>query len=281
MSSSKNSTITSYFAPKNKPSDMTKANKPANENDPSNTSTTNSSHQDDLHEEEEAHKQEKTQGKRHLSSTSPIPEKRQNTKATTPSALPLSHNSLSKTWLIPASPQAPTLNLTYHTGPIFTAPPRTLLIHACNTHGAWGSGIALAFKQRYPLAYKIYNSFCLVTHSPKLRPVPTGTVLLIPPVDGDMEHWIGCLFTSRGYGKARDGEETIVRNTGPAMEMLMELVRRVGEADGEDMIEKVRMCRINSGKFGVKWERSARALEGICLRDGWVESVEVWDPDTK
>jgi len=269
MSNSKNSTITSYFAPKNVASNKSKTNKSGDENDTSDISTPSQEDQP-----------EKIQNKRRLSSnTSPKPEKRQDTKPNKPSDLPLalSHSSLPKIWLVPASSTSPTLNLTYYTGPIFTAPPRTLLIHACNTHGAWGSGIALAFKQRYPLAYKIYNSFCLVTHSPKSRPVPTGTALLIPPVDGDLGHWIGCLFTSRGFGKARDGGDVIVENTGPAMEMVLEMVRKVGE-EGQ-VIDEVRMCRVNSGKFGVPWERSARTLEGIRVREGWVGSVQVWDPD--
>ncbi|RMZ70652.1 adp-ribose 1 -phosphate phosphatase [Pyrenophora seminiperda CCB06] len=286
MSNSRNANITSYFAPKNAPSNKSKANDPANENK-NNTSTTSTPNPAD-EPQKEAHQQEKTKGKRRLSSTNPTSEKRQDTKSTkpctlsTPLSTPLSHTSLPKTWLLPASPTRPNLNLTYHTGPIFTAPPSTLLIHACNTHGAWGSGIALAFKQQYPLAYKIYNSFCLVTHSPKTRPVPTGTALLIPPVDGDKGHWIGCLFTSRGFGKAKDGGGVIVGNTGPAMEMLLEMVRVVGErVDGEEGgVKEVRMCRINSGKFGVPWEKSAGVLEGIRVRKGWVGSVQVWDPET-
>ncbi|CAA9961954.1 appr-1-p processing protein [Pyrenophora teres f. maculata] len=277
MANSKNSTITSYFAPKDASSQGPQTNKPVKEDNTSNDSTAN---------QVDSPKDETPQPKRPIStSTSTItpPSKRQDTNATKPTKtvlpIPLSHLTLTPPYLPPTTPTAPTLTLTYHVGPIFTAPPKTLLLHACNTHGAWGSGIALAFKQRYPVAYKIYNSFCLNTHHPKSNPVPTGTALLIPPVDGEHGHWIGCLFTSQGYGKKKDGGDVIVGNTGPAVEMVLELVRRVGE--GEEGIEEVRMCRVNSGKFGVEWGRSARVIEGIRVREGWVGRVQVWDPETK
>jgi ADP-ribose 1''-phosphate phosphatase len=52
----------------------------------------------------------------------------------------------------------------------------------------------------------------------------------------------------------------------------------VKRADGG--IEGVRMCRINSGKFGVEWERTEKVLEGIEVAGGWMGVVEVWDPET-
>jgi ADP-ribose 1''-phosphate phosphatase len=57
------------------------------------------------------------------------------------------------------------------------------------------------------------------------------------------------------------------------MGMLLELVRKAGREGGE--IKEVRICKINSGKFGVKWERTAEVLEGMQTE---VE-VEVWDVD--
>ncbi|KAI0576037.1 appr-1-p processing protein [Pyrenophora tritici-repentis] len=281
MANSKNSTITSYFAPKDAPSRSPKTNKPINED-----STGNDSKAD----QDDCPKDKHPQLKRPLSTTtSPPSSKRQDinstktTKAKNALPTPLSHLTLPPPHL-PPTPTSPTLSLTYHTGPIFTAPPDTLLLHACNTHGVWGSGIALAFKQRYPLAYKIYNTFCISTHHPTSNPVPTGTALLIPPVDRDHGHWVGCLFTSQGYGKKRDGADVITGNTAPSVEMALELVRRVNERvekEGGEGIKEVRMCRVNSGKFGVEWGRSARVIEGIKVREGWVGSVQVWDPETK
>lgn len=93
-------------------------------------------------------------------------------------------------------------------------------------------------------------------------------------MDEEHGHWIGCLFTSAGFGKGRDGSGVIVRNTRPAVEMLMELV---GMVEGKEVGE-VRMCKINSGKFGVEWERTAEVLEGIEMRDGWRRDVQIWEP---
>ncbi|EMD95870.1 hypothetical protein COCC4DRAFT_114219, partial [Bipolaris maydis ATCC 48331] len=195
----------------------------------------------------------KEKGKRPLSASSaPVPPKRQDTKTTT-SLTPLSYKDLPPT--LPSTTST-TLSLTHHTGSLFTAPPHTLLLHACNTQGSWGSGIALAFKKQYPNAYTIYHAFCTKEHSLKAgNPMPVGTTLLIPPVDGDKGHWIGCLFTSRRYGKGKDGIAEILRNTGRAVEGCLGLLGLLG-----DEVRSVRMCRINSGKFGVPWEGTEEVL---------------------
>ena len=226
--------------------------------------------------------QDKGKRKRKLSgSSSPVLEKRRDTGLSEDDTPPrhFSHKDCSSYQLPPSSllSEMPntTLILTHHTGNIFAAPPHTLLIHACNTQGAWGSGIAKAFKVEYPKAYAIYHAFCTKEHLLKSRPVPTGTALLIPPVDAGHKHWIGCLFTSAKYGKGKDKPDVIVGNTKPAMEMLLELAKMAGE------IESVRMCKINSGKFGVEWERTVGVLERIVVRDDWKATVEVWDPDTE
>jgi len=35
-------------------------------------------------------------------------------------------------------------------GNLLTAPHGAILVHACNTLGSWGAGIALAFRGKYP-----------------------------------------------------------------------------------------------------------------------------------
>ncbi|KAF1832975.1 hypothetical protein BDW02DRAFT_454333, partial [Decorospora gaudefroyi] len=173
------------------------------------------------------------------------------------------------------SPQTP-IHLIYHTGSIFHAPRSTLLIHACNTHGIWGTGIALAFKKRYPHAFRAHRTFCLSHPGHALR----GTALLIPPMDGDKQHWIGCLFTSMGYGRQRDGVQMVLRSTRSAVRMLVERVGGVnagmGDGDG-DGVREWRMCRVNSGRFGVPWEDTVRVLEGVDCGEGWDGCVQVWD----
>ncbi|KAF2497021.1 hypothetical protein BU16DRAFT_526072 [Lophium mytilinum] len=172
----------------------------------------------------------------------------------------------------PAKPK--TLTLTTHIGDIFAAPPNTLLIHACNTQGSWGAGIAAAFRERYPEAYKVYRAHCLS------RNVRTGTALLIPPCETNPkapQHWIGCLFTSARFGRAKDSPAQILANTGPAIRELLDEVK--GEEEGGNQVTEVRMCKINSARFGVPWPRTVSVLEGIGIQDGWKSDVEIWSID--
>jgi ADP-ribose 1''-phosphate phosphatase len=178
----------------------------------------------------------------------------------------LSYLDLTADWhtTLPVSCSPTTFQITHHTGDIFSAPPHTLLIHACNTRGVWGAGIALAFKKRYPSAYTAHRAFC------RTNDVPVGTAQLLHAG----EHWTGCLFTSKAYGKKKDTPDAILKNTGAAMQMLMELVKVQGDGVGE-----VRTCRINSGKFGVEWERTERVLQGTEVQKGWRNKVGVWVPE--
>jgi ADP-ribose 1''-phosphate phosphatase len=183
-------------------------------------------------------------------------------------------------WYEPPDPDTPLserppirLQLTYHTGDMFKdAPKNTLLIHACNTQGHWGAGIAKVFKDKYPKAYAAHHKFCTKEHG-KANPVPTGTAQLLAPVDRNFQHWIGCLFTSAKYGKAKDKPDAIVQNTGASMKMLLEFAKMSD-------VTNIRMCKINSGKFGVAWERTEEELKKIVLRDGWQNTIEVWEPES-
>lgn len=76
------------------------------------------------------------------------------------------------------------------------------------------------------------------------------------------------------------------------MRDLLEQVRGWNEAhsgDGAVRVEKVRICKINSGLFGVPWEDTVEVLEGIGLDEGdggsgdgkggdaAVSEIEVWE----
>ena len=101
--------------------------------------------------------------------------------------------------------------LVYVEGDLFTAPDHSILVHACNTLGSWGSGIALTFRQNYPAQFAQYKAHC-VTHDEAL----VGTCLLIP---GD-KHDIACLFTSRAPGKDKDKPAAILAATRKALKDL-------------------------------------------------------------
>lgn len=50
------------------------------------------------------------------------------------------------------------------------------------------------------------------------------------------------------------------------------------EEDGNE-VSGVRMCKINSARFGVPWPRTVKLLEGIVVEEGWKADVEVWSID--
>ena len=101
--------------------------------------------------------------------------------------------------------------LVYVEGDLFTAPDHSILVHACNTLGSWGSGIALTFRQNYPAQFAQYQAHCL-SHCQTL----VVTCFLIP---GD-KHDIACLFTSRAYGKYKDKPAEILAATRKALKDL-------------------------------------------------------------
>ncbi|KAL2038964.1 hypothetical protein N7G274_008304 [Stereocaulon virgatum] len=64
--------------------------------------------------------------------------------------------------------------ITERIGDIFSAPPNSILIHACNARGSWAAGVALAFRKKYPAAYKIYHDHC-TTPLPTNLPPPSSS----------------------------------------------------------------------------------------------------------
>ncbi|KAF9074448.1 hypothetical protein BDP27DRAFT_1399631 [Rhodocollybia butyracea] len=171
---------------------------------------------------------------------------------------------------------------------------RIVLIHACNTIGSWGAGIALAFKERFPEHFEVYRQWCLthrpiensqargrgkggrgrteistrVGHNTKTHgsgsPSLLGTCLLIPPPDigiTNLEVHIACLFTSKVYGRNKDTPDEILAATKDA---LVDLQRQLQTQDsGSAPPWELHACRFNSGKFGVPWERSVAIVEEL------------------
>ena len=167
---------------------------------------------------------------------------------------------------------------------LFAAPPHTLLIHACNTQGHWGAGIALAFKRHYPFAFKEYAAHCTTHKQPKPKQHSlTGTALLISPAsntDDKDRRFVGCLFTSAGYGRRKDSKAAILANTKAAMTDLMGKVGEWNERKEEgERIEEVWMCRINAGLFNVAWEETRAVLESVEVPEGLSREVVVVSKD--
>ena len=144
------------------------------------------------------------------------------------------------------------------TGDIFKAPPNSVLLHACNCRGSWGAGIAAAFKSRYPMAFEKYKAHCANFDATSLA----GTTYIIPPVDGDgCQHYIGCLFTSIGFGKWKDSPKIILSNTESAVKDLLEQITAL--RDDRICVGDIHMCQINSGYFGIPWTNTKALLEAM------------------
>lgn len=134
-------------------------------------------------------------------------------------------------------------NVTIIKGDLFSAPEGSIICHACNCQGVWGSGIAKQFAKRYPEAYKVYQKIC---ESPAA--LLRGQCALI-----ETERYeIGCLFTSAGYGSKVDAEREILTNTWYAINDL--LLKNIHD-------KPIYMCKINSGLFGVPWELTEKVLQ--------------------
>lgn len=113
------------------------------------------------------------------------------------------------------SPTTMSSKLNYIRGDLFSAPRNAILVHACNTRGSWGGGMALAFRDQYPTQYESYRAHCK-EHGQSL----IGTCLLLPGTDDS--HSIACLFTSRAYGKRKDTPQEILSATRTAVQDLLD-----------------------------------------------------------
>ncbi|KAH0253955.1 hypothetical protein KCU91_g18239, partial [Aureobasidium melanogenum] len=155
--------------------------------------------------------------------------------------------------------EAPNVVVTERKGDLFAAPNNTLLLHACNCVGSWGAGIALAFKKRYPDHFATYEAHCKSKTPNSLL----STCLLIPPQPTGPQHWIGCLFTSRKYGRGKDSKDDIMDSTDSALQDMLE---QLGDMENKPL--QIWMCKINSGSFKVPWSQTKALVEALTFKDG-------------
>lgn len=180
-------------------------------------------------------------------------------------------------------------------GDLFEEEEGVLLVHACNCVGDWGPVIAKKFKGRYPRAFEAYESHCSDKEPDEL----VGTSLLIQPVDFEeatndatltsapkkrparakkkpKRHFIGCLFTSRRFGKAKDGPDQVLSATITAMKSLLQQIDDHNTTAGaERKIHSLSMCEINSNAFKVPWQDTLRALTSIDVKQHTIKKVKV------
>lgn len=175
------------------------------------------------------------------------------------------------------APRNSILIRTYPLPPLCQAPLTRQSQDACNTKGAWGAGVALAMRKRYPRAYAHYHLHCITppteTKLPKYQSNLVGTALLIPPstssVSADSgsrgewmsDYWIACLFTSKGYGKnVSDGCE-IRLNTMNALRDLRKKIHAVQKEQGKNAVGQCWSVRLNSKNFRVPWKQTKSIIK--------------------
>lgn len=84
------------------------------------------------------------------------------------------------------------------------------------------------------------------------------------------QHYIGCLFTSKAYGRGRDPPQHILRATAPALGELMRAIaleRNRSRRNGHSGPGEIRMCHINSGLFDVPWAETKRVVTEMRVED--------------
>lgn len=164
--------------------------------------------------------------------------------------------------------------ISYQTISLFDAPKESIIVHACNSQGVWGSGIAKAFADNYPISYSEYKFFC--TRANQERGTACGRASL-SSFHVSEPHWVGWIVTSHSYASEKDPVELIKIQTTMA---LMELCKKIYIAHPREDHEIINVYsnRFNSGLFAVPWEDTELILKTI-LKDfkriNWVVCSEV------
>jgi len=152
--------------------------------------------------------------------------------------------------------------LTYQTTSLFDVATGSIIVHACNSQGVWGSGIAKAFSERFPQAYSDYKRFCGEHNS--TRGSASGLAGIYDAVD--RTHRVGWIVTSHDYGDKRDEREKIKINTALALKAFCERVKAAESDSCKPGEIRVYSNKFNSGLFGVEWKESELILKMV-LRD--------------
>lgn len=132
---------------------------------------------------------------------------------------------------------------------LFDAPKNSYLVHACNSQGVWGSGIAVEFKKRFPHAYAVYNRAC--QGNSKFALGKSWSIY-----DGDYS--VTCLIVSEGYGRDKSSKDDILAHTELALHSFL---KHVTEWDKKTTV--IYSNRFNSGFFAVPWNETEKVLKKV------------------
>lgn len=132
---------------------------------------------------------------------------------------------------------------------LFDAPKDSILVHACNAQGVWGSGIAKEFKSKFPKAFAEYNNYC----KDNLEYHILGTALITKP---ENTYKIGCLINSSDFGARLSAEKLILDNTKHSLEKLVT----------PGMPSVFYSNKFNSGYFKVPWEKTEKLIQDFITK---------------
>lgn len=140
--------------------------------------------------------------------------------------------------------------ITYKKMNLFDAPTGSILVHAVNAKGVWGSGIAAEFRKRFPEAHRKYSNYCK-----NFGGLASYLVLR------EKNYFIGCLITSSNFGQNVDNEDEILVNTTIALDKMLsnEHWKFYGT-------RQIYSNKFNSGLFNVPWEKTEKILKVLTGR---------------
>ncbi len=159
------------------------------------------------------------------------------------------------------------MSIVYKEGSLFDAPKGSVLVHACNAQGIWGSGIAKQFHERFPESYEQYKAIC------SLDGFQWGQAFVL---NIENEYRVGCLVTSGNYGQLRDPKELILKNTRLALLDILGATNKLNCFIVEG--QEIHSCKFNSGLFGVPWEETEKVLLDVMNEIGYNREWTVWSP---
>jgi len=136
---------------------------------------------------------------------------------------------------------------------LFKAPADAFILHACNTKGKWGGGIAKFMKDKYPKNNDAYKKQCFSFSDERL----IGSAF-IPEIGSAAwkERRVISLFTSVAYGTFKDPVHIIVENTKDA---LIDLFYQLEDEFRQPELN-IYSNKFNSGLFDVPWKETEDVL---------------------
>lgn len=140
--------------------------------------------------------------------------------------------------------------LTYKKMSLFDAPEGSILLHASNAQGVWGSGIAKEFKERYPQQYEVYKRACEKNYV-------VGRFIDCSIYEKEPKHLVCTIVTSKGFASNVDPNPTVLTNTKNAVKEMIEFgVKKFGIQENT-----VYSNKFNSGLFQVPWENTEKIIK--------------------